>query len=1187
MLPLPASQADLANRQSLVALPLLVLTTYTDHAAGTVDEIFYWSNVPIHYPWAGGADVYFRDVLSAMSDLSLAMPYLSYPQAAINNEQHLGISIADLEIEGKRLYEQLAVDTNLGGATLEYAEILVNPDRMSEGSGGAWWDLRDLPGTEHTFRFRGELLRVESVTDGGAIEMSFRTRRPDVPLVELLDETRNDPRDFGAFLPLVYGEAKHIPCLNIDVGWRTTLAEALDKTGTGVKKVTDATGLPLAQDFVIVIGTEQIACTASDHDLHTITIATRGYDGSPKASHTAGDMLLEIPEDGITIGVAGLPCTAIRELTAANPFSGTLMKLPVNYEINLTDHAAISGKRICSFRITREELLTLAQDAYRSARMSVQPVYETTGSGSSPESDYPTDGSGSEAPTTGSHYGRWTDETTTGPNWPHWLGNISLPYPYKLTRPYAGHTGLDNTKDVTRWRGHLKIQVIDTPDPGYPTGVTMRLYNVDGHSNGTAVTVRSSTIGIFEADTDWEAPAPGTRMQNLADDGAYLTFVGWGSHNKNAEILEFWIEAETGVPGGFVDQVTAGEIQAAAIGYGWQFYADVAGAFVPYSFSEGFGFDVHSAWNVLAGVTSQVTGSDLPDSPAIKLTATETLRYSCDSDSGNWTPANATVGDDTSPKTEGAGSLEIKSTGASLASGTRQSLGGLNWSNLVFAIDVRPDNAGTSTILSETDGVRLRLSSDNNGNGNYEEWDFGTAAGLVNAFWSTILIDLGNRPTPSRNAGTFNPAAVRSIRITFNVPDVDQVADQIVNVDNIRTLAQTIRMQKNNASANLTSQDSRYAVWFKADELPAFSRELGEEIRVYFENTAGSGTTVPATRRELRISPAGLIEGEWVEIELEGIDFGSPAVNSISTIGVEFTLGNRVTQAGSGGIGNIGPPALTVDLLQVAAATNPNYTDAPGTLIDNMADIARHFLADHCGLGHGAIDATTFAAARSDLASNVYAGPITVYGWTIPDILAGLSFEGRGNIIPTERSSGTVYLYHSIEEAAGFYTWEGFTSPLTVGTDFLDLRAATRPLDEIATAMRAFYRWDAFLGVDASAMTAVARCDADQNDTPINIGYLTTAETIIGRRDANPLQFFLIQDETTAQDVLGHYIWAAIQHGAPIITLTLPHWLGYVLELGDFVGVATPWYPSAAFRVVAIGSSYLTGARQITGVSPT
>ena len=92
----------------------------------------------------------------------------------------------------------------------------------------------------------------------------------------------------------------------------------------------------------------------------------------------------------------------------------------------------------------------------------------------------------------------------------------------------------------------------------------------------------------------------------------------------------------------------------------------------------------------------------------------------------------------------------------------------------------------------------------------------------------------------------------------------------------------------------------------------------------------------------------------------------------------------------------------------------------------------------------------------------------------------------------------------------------------------------------------------------------MAIADPTQSDVPgTTAADLMTKEGEIGRIDADPHAFVGIQDEATAEDVLGYYVAESVRL-APLFAIEgVPWWEGYSLEVGDLVNATPPWESAA------------------------
>jgi hypothetical protein len=230
-----------------------------------------------------------------------------------------------------------------------------------------------------------------------------------------------------------------------------------------------------------------------------------------------------------------------------------------------------------------------------------------------------------------------------------------------------------------------------------------------------------------------------------------------------------------------------------------------------------------------------------------------------------------------------------------------------------------------------------------------------------------------------------------------------------------------------------------------------------------------------------------------------------------------------------------------------------------GTLHETVPDIAEWFIEVFCGLT-GAADAATFATAETNLGSNKHSGVLNLLGESFSEVLASLGYEGRCNLIAHEAAGGTTYKALCAES--------DFEFPAASKTldEYTDLTLTLRSSLEQATRFRAGYALR--LGVTDRQITedlfeSIVRMDVDQNDASgkLATAALTAAEEKYGRRDAEPIDFMLCDDEATGEEVLAYYAHESIR-SALRAGLSVPLSDGYDLELGDIIEFTPRGYPS-------------------------
>lgn len=107
-------------------------------------------------------------------------------------------------------------------------------------------------------------------------------------ICNLTDFPNASPNDLGKMLPVVYGRARRVPLVGIDVGAITTLAEDINSV-TRTVLLTDATNLPASGS--VVVGAETISYAGKL--ANNITGCTRGVGASSAAAHGRGEDVAE------------------------------------------------------------------------------------------------------------------------------------------------------------------------------------------------------------------------------------------------------------------------------------------------------------------------------------------------------------------------------------------------------------------------------------------------------------------------------------------------------------------------------------------------------------------------------------------------------------------------------------------------------------------------------------------------------------------------------------------------------------------------------------------------------------------------------------------------------------------------------------------------------------------------------
>ena len=352
---LTARAADLSARRELRPIPLVVLTTYTDRGAGTVDTIYRFSNRTVLYDYGNtGTEREFGAFLLGLDPLAQQMNHL--PDLSTGSlERSMALQLANLPVDGgSRLYEILEAKRLLF-ATIEIAQILLDPGKRETVG-----DLRSLAGDEHQVWFRGEI--VAHGADEASITLTVRATQRSIPWIVANVPTTNDPIDVGRRLPIVYGARTRVPCVGYSVGWATTLSGGVSPSShLGDFEVTDASGLS-GSGITLRIGNEEV--TAHKVDDKTLNLDARGINGTLATIHGSGESVIEMVSPVVFV-VAGHALSSIGDFYLANPTTGELVRVPPgNYTATPSDTSTISGKTVASVSFTATQLRSVLNDLF-------------------------------------------------------------------------------------------------------------------------------------------------------------------------------------------------------------------------------------------------------------------------------------------------------------------------------------------------------------------------------------------------------------------------------------------------------------------------------------------------------------------------------------------------------------------------------------------------------------------------------------------------------------------------------------------------------------------------------------------------------------------------------------------------------------------------------------------------------
>jgi len=579
VLTLPASQSALVGRGSVAPIILVHLTTYTNYTSATVESEWWWTkNHPVLYPWAGGAAKDFEDLIRQLSPISRRMEHIPNAELADTRRTVLDLTLAnDRDGNGDSLWKRLRTK-NLHFAKVELASLLVDPTRLLDVSPTAKrWDLRDLPGTEHVFRFRGELTGVGTVTPT-EIPLTFESIEPNLVWPVCTVAAECDPRDLGKRYPIPVGKARGVPVINRKVGWVTTLAQAITTpSATGNHTVTDATGLS-GSGIELQIGAERV--TASFVNANTINLTARGQQGTTATAHNASEAIVEVLASNVLV-FSGMQAKELDALYVVSPLTGEKVLIPsAGYTKTLADSSTDSGRTVSTvsfsaaqFRAMIDSMLAISQQPALEVQTAQVQLQSMTVESSS----------------------------TLGVNLN--VTQFSAPDAFRIDGPGAGFdenakvwwesdAGIPSpTAAVIRFRLVCKLAGLGGPPTGFPaTNPTIfkaKITSIYGKTTEfTMYTFDDSATetGILAA-TAWQTPSGSHDVNSIVNAGGGSRFI------------QFWIQDGGG--GGFWDNthnfgsiyvedsyleveiqsdLTDVAIAALSLGFGMNFVADVQGA---------------------------------------------------------------------------------------------------------------------------------------------------------------------------------------------------------------------------------------------------------------------------------------------------------------------------------------------------------------------------------------------------------------------------------------------------------------------------------------------------------------------------------------------------------------------------------------------------------------------------------
>jgi hypothetical protein len=631
-----SDQSPLRYRSELFRLDLVRITTYSDRVAETVDTRFYFARQPVIFDWNNeGTDREFWPMLKAIGPLATSINHLPSPEDSELLRKPLEITLSNepYGASATRLIETLRDGHILENATIEWTQLLLDARPTTVRI-----DQTALTGDEHTFWYRGRINRVGPITNE-TITLHCETEIPAPVFLKALDKTKNDPRDYGRELPIVYGEAKRVKAVGYEVGWVTTLAEDISDTHTGNTGFTDLSGISGSGNLVRIESEEVLVTYVSDL---VGNITARAQSGTTAVAHKAGAVAIEMITTAVFV-VAGHEVDWIDYIYVKNPLNGELVRVTTGYSQYQADTGTISGETVATVKFTQAQFRTMIESLFPEVTsdvtdsVSTQPDFEQTGvetikipmssrtvadpATNAPwgfASDPPTNHSAASLTTSPAGFRCDASSTADGACYA-WFPTGSV--------PASGRT-------VVRYR---VVTVFNALGGGSYAGTRCKI-SYDFCNQGWAGTLHTSNtgsleLGVTKATSPWETPTADTytivdfeisSWSQTADGVCYwITPSGAGTWSSLGNyffiyITQSYIEVEV-KPNPLNRSTDAAisvdvDVLAASMGYAIEIYADIAGYKAPSAspvYKEDAGFAMTRPCDIMRHWIEEIGGASI------------------------------------------------------------------------------------------------------------------------------------------------------------------------------------------------------------------------------------------------------------------------------------------------------------------------------------------------------------------------------------------------------------------------------------------------------------------------------------------------------------------------------------------------------------------------------------------------
>ncbi len=1172
-------QSRRKSRTHIHPLTLIRITAYADRLLKTGESNIYISDRVVLYDYGNtGAAQTFRPSLGATGGLGVGllratMANIPDPNGTQLLRKSVEVILENGTLNGVRTIQTLRAH-NIEGATIEISQILLDEQEATV-------DLSAFAGNEHTILFIGEIHRVAPVTET-TIALQCRTPMPSASWLTATEQT-TDPRDVGVRMPIVMGQAKNIPLINYDVGWRTTLGVDLTDSETGAKAVVDGSRFP-SGTFTVQIGAEQIEITAKADA--SITINTRGFNSTTALAHSLGATVFEVPTNSVAIANAK-ESDAVGAVYIVSPHTGERVLIASSlYVESLADTSTISGETVTSITISAANLKTLLDDL--AAGVAQQPEFDT------PSTD-----------TVRAYLSAFAERNAN-----NWLNPASVSVTAECTA--AGLSG-------TPPGGRLEHSTSETDSTSYwvPTGTApsggrtvkrfriVTLFNYEGHpSDDTRLYISADMFGTscnaffaipsgasitFNASlvTTWYTPSGSPTVSDLErstaptangdEDFVSYFFLNVGADASSSTEFAFVFASQSYVECELAPEALArtADVEVSGAGgiTGMRLSADVDGVPAPgaVAFNATYSLD-GGTWSESIGSSADDTDKFIEGASSRRMDvgdADGSLVIDASSISG-WTGVNVTL---TTAFATFLGRDVVAGDADSAAACSMRFFNSTPWANLTdVGAGIRVLTFGMMSRGDNVDPLIVRIGSADGSD--YLEWHIETETRFFDLNPAQIFLDY-TQATDATN-GTFDPANVRYLYFGWNNDADPDGSNNACVVSDVFTL-ETKWVIQNNALGGIdfSSPAGQHRIFtflrrglnlgFYDDKLTVkggWQNSIQLDIEV--SSTTGTGTAQEAVRRTYTFPSANLPAHGATVTDFTAIDSvsfadtGSPTITAIETFRIiaNMTLHGVGFAQGTALVWN-----MRFDGFQSDLSTGPiDYIATAGAVMTSPIDLLRWWLTE---IGGETVDAASFTTAETNLASHINAGDLRFLGGTWEEVAAKLAYLCRSNLIPIETTTGRQW---RLLQAGATYLWDDSTTTLIAewrGGGFVE---AGRDLDELATSHRYHYDRDFALDSgDEGGYQEALIANAEQNDLSALVPTIDIddAESTFGRIEADPRALALIADQTTAINVAGYYVSESLRIAPLYVISGVAWWEAYGLEIGDIITVTPPWEVAA------------------------